>query len=188
MHMAAQGNKPLSIHFFCDKLDINSTDAKLRTPLHWAVYTRSEHSQAFILAMPSVNLESKDDNGFTALHLAVQSVEQLKSTRPVRALLLKGADRDAQDNKERKPVELIDLELPEQLRQELRSILVTIYNSRIHLNQKQPCYFEWSMIKAPIIKLEKNRRSETLFWVINGLVFFIMWFILFPSKNKLSNI
>ncbi len=75
MHLAAQGNKPLSLHFFEDKLDINSTDLKFRTPLHWAVYTRSEHSQVFILALPSINLEAKDDNGFTALHLAVQSVE-----------------------------------------------------------------------------------------------------------------
>jgi hypothetical protein len=37
------------------------------------------------------------------------------------------------------------------------------------------------MIKAPLVKLEKNRRSEVLFWVLNGLIFFILWFILFPS-------
>lgn len=38
------------------------------------------------------------------------------------------------------------------------------------------------MIKAPLLKLEKNHRSEVLFWVLNGLIFFILWFILFPSK------
>jgi hypothetical protein len=37
------------------------------------------------------------------------------------------------------------------------------------------------MIKAPLVKLEKNHRSEVLFWVLNGLIFFILWFILFPS-------
>jgi hypothetical protein len=37
------------------------------------------------------------------------------------------------------------------------------------------------MIKAPLVKLEKNRCSEALFWVLNGLIFFILWFILFPS-------
>ena len=37
------------------------------------------------------------------------------------------------------------------------------------------------MIKSPLVKLEKNRRSEVLFWVLNGLIFFILWFILFPS-------
>jgi hypothetical protein len=63
--------------------------------------------------LPSVNLEAKEENGFTPLHLAVQSVEQLRSTRPVRALLLKGADREVHDNKQRKPVELISSEVPE---------------------------------------------------------------------------
>jgi ankyrin repeat protein len=43
------------------------------------------------------DLELQDDQGFTPLHLAVRSVEQLKSTRPVRALLLKGSDREAKD-------------------------------------------------------------------------------------------
>ena len=37
------------------------------------------------------------------------------------------------------------------------------------------------MIKAPLVKLEKNNRSQVLFWVLNGLIFFILWFILFPS-------
>ena len=113
LHLAAQGNKALSIHYFSEKLDINSCDSKMRTPLHWAVYTRSEVAQNFILAIPSVQLEARDDNGFTALHLAVQSVEMLKSTRPVRALLLKGADRNAKDSRERSPVELMSSDLPE---------------------------------------------------------------------------
>ena len=71
LHLAAQGNKALSIHYFSGKLDINAADSKMRTPLHWAVYTRSEVAQNFILAISSVELEARDDNGFTALHLAV---------------------------------------------------------------------------------------------------------------------
>ena len=43
------------------------------------------------------------------------------------------------------------------------------------------------MIKAPVTKLIKNRRSEILFWVLNAAIFFIMWFILFPSKNSTEN-
>jgi ankyrin repeat protein len=43
------------------------------------------------------DLNAKDQKGYTPLHLAVKSVEALKSTRPVRALLLKGADRQAVD-------------------------------------------------------------------------------------------
>jgi len=40
------------------------------------------------------------------MHLAVKSAEQLKSTRPVRILLYKGAPRESKDNKGLKPVDL----------------------------------------------------------------------------------
>lgn len=38
------------------------------------------------------------------------------------------------------------------------------------------------MVKAPLVKMEKNNRTEILFWVLNGITFFALWFILFPSK------
>jgi ankyrin repeat protein len=50
------------------------------------------------------DIEMKDIEGYTALHLAVKSVEQLRSTRPVKTLLIRGARRDAQDNMGRTPV------------------------------------------------------------------------------------
>lgn len=50
----------------------------------------------YLLSM-NPDLNAKDQKGYTPLHLAVKSVEALKSTRPVRALLLKGADRQAVD-------------------------------------------------------------------------------------------
>jgi len=44
------------------------------------------------------------------------------------------------------------------------------------------------MIKAPLVKLEKNHRSEILFWTLNAIIFFIMWFILFPSMTITNKI
>jgi hypothetical protein len=38
--------------------------------------------------------------------MAVKSVEELKSTRPVRALLLRGAKRSVEDNKGQTPMDL----------------------------------------------------------------------------------
>jgi ankyrin repeat protein len=64
------------------------------------------------LSLQGIDFEAKDDNGFTPLHLAVMSVESLKSTRPVRSLLIKGANRAAKDNKGRKPVQMIGAEVP----------------------------------------------------------------------------
>jgi ankyrin repeat protein len=43
------------------------------------------------------DLEIKDIDGYTPIHLAIKSAENLKSTRPVRVLLYRGASRDSVD-------------------------------------------------------------------------------------------
>ena len=75
-------------------LDINQVDNKGSTPLHWACYQQSEFAIAYILAM-NPKLEIQDQAGYTPLHLAIKSTATLKSTRPVRTLLLRGASRTA---------------------------------------------------------------------------------------------
>jgi hypothetical protein len=62
------------------------------------------------------------------LHLAVKSVEQLKSTRPVRALLLKGAERTAVDLEGRTAVDMIGQGVPENTRQDIIDMLVSHIN------------------------------------------------------------
>ena len=66
------------------------------------------------------------------------SVEALKSTRPVRSLLLKGADRSVIDSKGRTPVELIGTEVPEQLRNDLKGMLVSLNLNLICGYRKSP--------------------------------------------------
>lgn len=52
MHIAAQQDQPLSLYYFYNKgLDINMRDDKMGTPLHWAVFTRSELALNYILSM-----------------------------------------------------------------------------------------------------------------------------------------
>jgi ankyrin repeat protein len=54
------------------------------------------------------DLDESDIEGFTPLHLAVKSVETLRSTRPVRALLIRGASRNSRDKNGRRPIDLVD--------------------------------------------------------------------------------
>ena len=77
-------------------MDIDIRDAKDSTPLHWACFTRSEMALNYILSLKP-NLEAKDKFGYTPLHIASQCVEKLGSTRNVKALLLRGADRNSKD-------------------------------------------------------------------------------------------
>lgn len=58
------------------------------------------------------------------MHLAVKSAEELKSTRPVRALLLKGADREAKDKEGKRAIDMISSTLPDSLKADLQQMLV----------------------------------------------------------------
>ena len=93
-------------------MDINIRDSKESTPLHWACFTRSELSLNYILSL-NPNLEAKDTFGFTALHIAITTAEKMQSTRSVKSLLLRGASREARDNKGRRPVDVIPKDMEE---------------------------------------------------------------------------
>ena len=123
MHIAAQKDQPLSLYYFWRRgVDINIRDAKQCTPLHWACYMRCEMALTYILTMKP-DLEAKDLHGLTPLHVAVSQAERLGSTRNVRVLLLKGADRDAVDVEGKKPVEWVPDDMRPQMVQELRTFL-----------------------------------------------------------------
>lgn len=107
LHIAAQKDQPLSLYYFWRRgMDINVRDSKNCTPLHWACYTRSEMALNYILSMKP-DLEAKDIRGLTPLHIAVICTEQLGSTRNVKALLLRGADRAAEDREGKTPLDWI---------------------------------------------------------------------------------
>ena len=108
LHIAAQGDQPAPIYYFSKirGLDIDSIDKRGSTPLHWASYSKSEFALVYILAI-GPNLEIKDSSGLTPLHLAIKSVGDLRSTRPVRSLLLKGANRHAVNNQGQNVFEII---------------------------------------------------------------------------------
>lgn len=87
-------------------LDLRSKDNRQSTPLHWACYSKSEVALLYLVAWIT-DLNDQDIEGFTALHLAVKSVETLKSTRPVKTLLIKGISRDIKDYDGRIPKDLV---------------------------------------------------------------------------------
>ena len=73
---------------------------------------------SYILTM-NPNLEAKDARGFTPLHIAVNQAPFLGSTRNVRVLLMKGADRNAVDNNDKRPIDWLPEDMPEPMKNEL---------------------------------------------------------------------
>ena len=51
LHVAAQGDSPQALYYFKQLgLDIDATDRKKSTPLHWAAFSGAELSVAYITA------------------------------------------------------------------------------------------------------------------------------------------
>ena len=104
------------------KVDINAKDYRGSTPLHWACYSHSEIALTYLLAWePNLNLQ--DHEGQTPLHLAVRSVETMQTTRLVRFVMLRGAERDIKDKNGKIPIELTNTVTEDNLRQELERML-----------------------------------------------------------------
>jgi ankyrin repeat protein len=79
LHMAAKGNNPNSIIYFKEKynIDIESVDELESTPLHRACFYGAFLAANFILSF-NVNIDYRDKEGFTPLHLAVMSGKKIK--------------------------------------------------------------------------------------------------------------
>ena len=77
LHVAAQGDMPISIYFFKLRgLDLRSRDNRGSTALHWAAYSKSEVSLVYLLSWVDF-LDDQDCDGYTPLHQAVKSVPDL---------------------------------------------------------------------------------------------------------------
>jgi hypothetical protein len=74
IHMAAQGDKPNVLVYFKEKhgMKIDCLDAVNSTPLHWCCYMGAENSLDYLVSWKA-NLNAKDKDGFTPLHLAVMT-------------------------------------------------------------------------------------------------------------------
>lgn len=98
-HLAAQNDKVNIFLYFKDKISLSSLDNSKSTPLHWASFSNSEIVTEFILAVGVIDLDLKDIQGQTPLHLAAS----YGNTRIVRRLLLKGANRYLKNNENKTP-------------------------------------------------------------------------------------
>ena len=109
LHVAAQGDKPYSIAYFArgkDRVDINSQDEELSTPLHWACIQNSYMSVHYLLAW-GANINAQDKAGYTPLHLAVKAASRSQTDYLILKLIMKGASKIIKDNQGRTPLDLI---------------------------------------------------------------------------------
>ena len=104
------------------------------------------------------------------MHLAVKSVETLKSTRPVRSLLIRGASRDIVDNQDRKPIDLAEFVTTESLKKTLLADLA------------KPSDITCLMLKTPLKLVTRSYKTALLMWFLMLIVYKIELLYIFPCK------
>lgn len=87
-------------------MNINQTDIRNSTALHWAVYEGNEIAATYLLAW-GANVNLHDNDGNTPLHLSIIHAEKEHNSRLTKILLLKGADRNSRNNKGLRPIDMI---------------------------------------------------------------------------------
>lgn len=103
MHVASQSNQPLILSYFYDiGVSITDVDYKGGSPLHWASNQGSEICASLLLSWEPGIVDLQDNEGQTALHLATLA----GSSKILKTLLIKGANRKIQDKNGKTPIDL----------------------------------------------------------------------------------
>ena len=152
---------------------------RLSTPLHWAAFSGADLTLSYIVAWGG-NLNSQDTKGLTPLHLAVKSYKENRSTKAIKQLLIKGADRNALDYMTQKPIDYVPLakleqgEKPEPIVLEIRKLLRE----------------EWSLLgDCMMIRTTFKKQKKTPFTLICYFVMMALSFVLlYNSSYKLLDV
>lgn len=171
LHVAAQGDQAFSLTYFKEKgLSIKSKDKEKSTPLHWACCAGSD-TASYYLQSWGVNVNAKDYLGYTPLHLAVRYSARFPSTRAIKELLIKGADRDAVEKMNLKPIDLIENLSDNEMKEELSELL-----------KKQTFILPCCHLRQPMVKIDRSYDQVVLFLVLMLGTFFCQMIFVYPCK------
>ncbi len=154
-------------------LDLNSVDNKLSTPLHWAAFSGAELSLGYLLAW-NVDINCRDFRGLTPLHLAIKSSENNRTSRSIKHLLIKGADKTIEDNDGKRPIDLVkDLRTPA-MRDEIVQLLQT----------DERFLRDCLMLRPPLKKTHRSYKMLIAFYVLSFLSYFMANCFIFPNYDN----
>ena len=150
-------------------MEMTSVDNRKSTPINWACFSNSEVALIYLLGFVDYRyLSMQDIDGFTPLHTAVRASEKLKSGRPVRALLMRGADKTIQDKQGRTALDLTNDIEDKKIQAEVRLFLQT------------ESKFDCLMLKTPLKRTEKSLKMPIAFLVFFDSIYGLALLFLFP--------
>ena len=182
IHFAAQGNQPWPIAYFYEHyhMNLDEKDVDGNTPLHWACHFGSAVAAEFLLKW-SASLNEKNNAGHTPLHFAVEIAIDSECTRLVRVLLFAGAERHAEDNRGRMPMEIVRVAENEaqhdpEIITELKRLLA------------EPKGCACLTLKIPVKKTEPNPKMIFFFLFFHLFCQFVIFTIALPRILQIITI
>lgn len=124
MHKAAMDDNSYLITYLRDKakFKIDDEDSNGNTPLHYACYHSSEYASFWLMGFGH-NVNCQNKNGDTPMHMLIKSKKDMYSTKTVRELIFKGANRSIKNMQGKCPIDFLDQVADEGIRKELEKIL-----------------------------------------------------------------
>ena len=172
LHVSAQGDQPVSLAYFLDKgLNINSVDLRKSTPLHWAAFSGADLTLNYVIAWGG-ELEAMDSKGLTPLHLAVKAYKDNRSSKGIKQLLIKGANRNALDYETKKPVDYIPM--PEMGNANPKNFDPLALEIRKLLRDEWSLVGDCLMIKSTFKKQKKSPFTLICYFVLMSLSFLLL--------------
>ena len=151
-------------------LNINQKDFRGSTPLHWAIFSCSELAMVYILAWLSIDeLSTRDDEGYTAMHLAIKTSDKLDNSRPVRALIYHGAPTNVKDSNGHEALDIArGLENPK-IREEIIKYLT-----------KRTSLVEFLQYRPPLKKVGKSWKLPIAYVLFNIYIYTLSFLFTIP--------
>ncbi|CAD8102246.1 unnamed protein product [Paramecium sonneborni] len=157
IHAAAQGDQPYMVWYWLQKgIPINVQDDAGNTCLHWAAYQNCELTVSYLISF-GCNIDFKNNAQQTALHIAASYGQ----SRIVKKLLIKGAQRNIQDEHGQLPINLTEsIQIKKMLKD--KTDLALIYN-----------------LKQPYHPIQRNRKSIFIYYFViitsQSCIGYILW-------------
>ena len=165
LHIAAQGDQPISLYYFHKllNLNINEKDHRGSTPLHWAIFSCSELAMIYILTWLSQDqLSSRDEEGYTAMHLAIKSSHKMENSRTVRVLLYHGAPTNIRDQNGFTALDLVKNFEDSRIKQDIIKLLT-----------HRTGLIEFLQYRNPLKKVSKSWKLPMAYLVFNLFIYLI---------------
>ena len=182
MHKAAFDDNSYILTYLRDKagFGLSDVDNHGNTPLHFACDNKKEFTAIWLMGF-GADVNIKNENDETPMHLLVKNAYRLERAKLVRELIFKGADRN---HKNKDGLTTLDILLEENKERAVEQMNPRLKEELEQMLGAQPFYIPCLQFRQPLMKLERSKSAMIFYIVILSGTFALLQLFVFPFVNK----